>query len=108
MQACQDLALFAKIADTAGKKLTVASFTKAGYSLKNITIPGSGGTGFVREQSAVLHRTGARSRLLPDVQDSGERTLIGEVTLAGRVTRAPHALAVRCGGVDRTTGSEPG
>jgi hypothetical protein len=43
MQACQDLALFAKIADTAGKKLTVASFTKAGYSLKNITIPGAGG-----------------------------------------------------------------
>jgi hypothetical protein len=43
MQACQDLALFAKIADTAGKKLTVASFTKAGYSLKSITIPGAGG-----------------------------------------------------------------
>ena len=43
MQACQDLALFAKIADTAGKKLTVASFTKAGYSLKNISIPGAGG-----------------------------------------------------------------
>ena len=43
IQACQDLALFAKIADTAGKKLTVASFTKAGYGLKDVTFPGSGG-----------------------------------------------------------------
>ena len=43
VQACQDLALFAKIADSAGKKLTVASFTKAGYGLKNVSFPGSGG-----------------------------------------------------------------
>lgn len=41
--ACQDLAIFAKIAEKAGRKLTVASFTKAGYQLRNVTFPGSGG-----------------------------------------------------------------
>ena len=41
--ACVYLALFAKIADAAGKNLTVASFTKAGYQLRNVTLPGSGG-----------------------------------------------------------------
>jgi hypothetical protein len=41
--ACQDLAIFAKIADTAGKNLTVASFTKAGYQLRNVSFPGTGG-----------------------------------------------------------------
>ena len=43
IQACQDLTLFAKIADAAGKGLTVASFTRAGYELKNASIPGAGG-----------------------------------------------------------------
>ena len=43
LAACQDLAIFAKIADTAGKNLTVASFTKAGESLRNVTFPGAGG-----------------------------------------------------------------
>ena len=42
-EACQYLALFTKIADAAGKNLTVASFTKAGYGLRNVTFPGSGG-----------------------------------------------------------------
>ncbi len=42
-EACQYMALFAKIADAAGKNLTVASFAKAGYGLKNVTIPGEGG-----------------------------------------------------------------
>ncbi len=41
--ACVYLALFAKIADAAGKNLTVASFTKAGYGLRNVTLPGSDG-----------------------------------------------------------------
>ena len=41
--ACQYLGIFAKIAPAAGKNLTVASFTKAGYGLKNVTFPGSGG-----------------------------------------------------------------
>jgi hypothetical protein len=43
IQACQYLTLFQKIADAAGKKLTVASFTKAGYALKNASLPGTGG-----------------------------------------------------------------
>jgi Periplasmic binding protein len=43
IEACQYMALFAKIADAAGKHLTVASFTKAGYGLKNVTIPGLAG-----------------------------------------------------------------
>jgi hypothetical protein len=41
--ACQDLAIFSTIADAAGKNLTVASFTKAGYQLRNVTFPGTGG-----------------------------------------------------------------
>ena len=44
IEACQYLGLFVKIADAAGKNLTVASFTKAGYDLKNASIPGAGGT----------------------------------------------------------------
>jgi hypothetical protein len=43
IQACQFLTLFQKIADAAGKKLTVATFTKAGYGLRNVVIPGAGG-----------------------------------------------------------------
>ncbi len=41
--ACQYLGIFTKIADAAGKNLSVASFAKAGYALKNVTFPGSGG-----------------------------------------------------------------
>ena len=40
---CVYLALFAKIADATGKNLTVASFTEAGYQLRNVTLPGSSG-----------------------------------------------------------------
>jgi hypothetical protein len=43
LAACQSLAMFTKIAMAAGKKLTVASFTKAGYGLRNVAFPGSGG-----------------------------------------------------------------
>jgi hypothetical protein len=43
VEACQYLAIFAKIADAAGKHLTVASFTKAGYGLRDVTFPGSDG-----------------------------------------------------------------
>ena len=41
--ACQDLAIFAKIAEAAGRNLNVASFTKAGYQLRKVTFPGSNG-----------------------------------------------------------------
>jgi hypothetical protein len=43
IEACQYLGLFTRIADAAEKHLSVASFTKAGYGLKNATIPGMGG-----------------------------------------------------------------
>jgi hypothetical protein len=39
--ACINMALFTTIAKAAGKDLTVASFEKAGYGLRNATIPGS-------------------------------------------------------------------
>ncbi len=41
--ACQNLAMFTKIAQAAGKHLTVATFAKAGYGLRNVAFPGSGG-----------------------------------------------------------------
>ena len=46
IEACQYLALFDDIAAAAGKNLTVASFTKAGYALKNADIPGIGAVSF--------------------------------------------------------------
>jgi Periplasmic binding protein len=39
--ACINMALFTTIAKAAGKNLTVASFDKAGYGLRNVTIPGA-------------------------------------------------------------------
>jgi hypothetical protein len=39
--ACINMALFTTIAKAAGKDLTVANFEKAGYGLRNATIPGS-------------------------------------------------------------------
>jgi len=39
--ACINMALFTTIAEAAGKNLTLASFEKAGYGLRNATIPGS-------------------------------------------------------------------
>ena len=46
IEACQYMALFDDIAAAAGKNLTVASFTKAGYALKNANIPGIGAVSF--------------------------------------------------------------
>jgi hypothetical protein len=34
--------MFTKIADAAGKNLTVSSFTKAGYGLRHVNFPGVG------------------------------------------------------------------
>jgi hypothetical protein len=39
--ACTDMALFTDIAKAAGENLTVASFVKAGYGLKNVLLPGT-------------------------------------------------------------------
>jgi hypothetical protein len=41
--ACTDLGLFTAIAKAAGKNLTVASFDRAAYGLRNVVIPGAGG-----------------------------------------------------------------
>jgi hypothetical protein len=49
--ACQDLALFAKIADTAGKNLNLATFTEAAHGLRNIAIPGAGTVSFAPGQT---------------------------------------------------------
>ena len=46
VQACQYLSLLDQIAAKAGKNLTVASFTKAGYALKDADIPGIGTVSF--------------------------------------------------------------
>jgi Periplasmic binding protein len=46
VEACQYMGLFDAIAAKAGKNLTVASFTKAGYALKNADIPGLGAISF--------------------------------------------------------------
>jgi ABC-type branched-subunit amino acid transport system substrate-binding protein len=40
---CQDMAMFTAIAKAAGKHLTAQTFKNAGYSLKNVSIPGMGG-----------------------------------------------------------------
>ncbi len=39
--ACQNLALFATIAERAGRKLTESSFARAGESLRNLVLPGA-------------------------------------------------------------------
>jgi hypothetical protein len=39
---CQDVALFSDIAKAAGKNLTAQTFRKAGYGLRNVSIPGMG------------------------------------------------------------------
>jgi ABC-type branched-subunit amino acid transport system substrate-binding protein len=40
---CQDMAMFTAIAKAAGKHLTEGTFKNAGFSLKNVSIPGMGG-----------------------------------------------------------------
>ena len=39
---CQDMAIFTAIAKAAGKNLTVRTFQRAGYGLRNVSIPGMG------------------------------------------------------------------
>ena len=40
--ACQDIALFAAITKAAGRNLTAQTFQEAGFSLRNVSIPGMG------------------------------------------------------------------
>ena len=44
--ACEDFTLFVDIAKAAGKKLTTKTFTRAGYGLRNVSIPGAGSVSF--------------------------------------------------------------
>ena len=44
MSACTNLAMFTAIAKTAGRNLTVSRFEKAGYGLRNVTVPGIAGS----------------------------------------------------------------
>jgi hypothetical protein len=46
MSACSYVAMFDAIAKAAGKTLTVASFTHAGYGLRNLKVPGAGTVSF--------------------------------------------------------------
>lgn len=45
-QACTDVTLFTAIAKAAGRNLSIASFLKAGYGLRNVDIPGVGKISF--------------------------------------------------------------
>ena len=40
---CQDVAMFSAMAKAAGKNLNAKTFQKAGYGLRNVSIPGMGG-----------------------------------------------------------------
>ncbi len=43
IEACQNMAIFTKIAAAAGRHLTVSSFTNAGFGLRDVVLPGTGG-----------------------------------------------------------------
>ncbi len=43
IEACQNMAIFTAIADAAGTHLTVSSFDEAGYGLRHLSLPGTGG-----------------------------------------------------------------
>jgi Periplasmic binding protein len=72
IEACQYLSLFQKIADNAGKDLTVASFTKAGDALKDADIPGIGTISMVPGQQyaigpvTIYHYDTKTQTLVPD------------------------------------------
>ncbi len=54
MSACTNVALFDAIAKAAGKHLTVASFTQAGYGLRHLRVPGDGTVSFGPGQAYAL------------------------------------------------------
>ena len=72
IEACQYLGLFTKIADAAGKHLTVASFANAGYHLKNAAVPGVGSVSFAPGQAyavgpvTIVHYSEQTQTLVPD------------------------------------------
>ena len=83
VEACQYLGCSTRSPTAAGKNLTVASFTKAGYALKNAAIPGLG-TGLVRTGPALRHRPGDHLQVRPHERDARACVkLWDEMTLAG-------------------------
>jgi hypothetical protein len=54
MAACTNVAMFDAIAKATGKHLSVASFTHAGYGLRNLKVPGSGTVSFGPGQAYAL------------------------------------------------------
>jgi hypothetical protein len=77
VEACQYLGLFTAIAKAAGKSLTVASFTKAGYALKNAKIPGIGTISFGPGQAyavgpVVIYKYDPTSKTLVPEASSGK------------------------------------
>jgi hypothetical protein len=54
ISACTNVAMFEAIAKAAGKHLTLASFTHAGYGLRNLKVPGSGKVSFAPGQAYTL------------------------------------------------------
>lgn len=78
LEACQYMALFDDIAAAAGKNLTVASFTKAGYALKNADIPGIGTVSFGPGQpyatgAVVIYKYDPTSETLVPASSSGTK-----------------------------------
>ena len=80
--ACTDMALFTDIATAAGKNLTVASFVKAGYGLKNCPAPGDERSHFVRAEPPVRARPRLHGPLRRGDQGRRVRQHVGH-----RVTR---------------------
>jgi hypothetical protein len=78
LEACQYMGLFDDIAAAAGKNLTVASFTKAGYALKNADIPGIGTVSFGPGQpyatgAVVIYKYDPTSETLVPESSSGTK-----------------------------------
>jgi hypothetical protein len=70
VDACQYLGMFTKIADAAGKNLTVSSFTKAGYGLRNVKFPGVAPVSFGPNQPAAV------GAIYPVQYDSATNSLV--------------------------------
>ena len=98
IEACQYMGLFTKIADAAGKNLTVASFTKAGYGLKNVTIPGMGGPISYGPGQPYAIGNGDRADLQPQDPDTGDcEELRDEMIRAGTTGGPRRAVSVEWG-----------
>ena len=85
--ACVNMALFTTIAKAAGKDLTVASFERAGYGLRNATIPGAACIGFVRPRPVLPARPRHRGHLRSEEECVGLRQIGSRDVIPGRRVR---------------------